>query len=107
MGAELVFIYQNRDLLGSQYQRALGQIVQVAAVNLVIGFLVPGIDNWGHIGGLIGGALFTWFGGPIFRLFEELPEVQIEEQRTERQALYTFLVLLILMAGLTAWLVSR
>jgi rhomboid protease GluP len=35
----------------------------VAGVNLVIG-LSPGIDNWGHLGGLLGGLAFTWFGGP-------------------------------------------
>jgi len=28
----------------------------------------PGIDNWGHLGGLIGGALFAWFAGPLMRV---------------------------------------
>jgi len=23
--------------------------------------LAPGIDNWGHVGGLFGGAIFAWF----------------------------------------------
>ena len=68
LGAEAIFIVQHRDLLGAQYQTAFRQIAQVAIVNLFIGFVVPGIDNWGHIGGLIGGAIFTWFGGPIFEL---------------------------------------
>lgn len=31
--------------------------------NLFIG-LAPGIDNWGHVGGLLGGAIFAWFAGP-------------------------------------------
>jgi len=30
-------------------------IYGLLAVNLAIGFLIPGIDYWGHIGGLIGG----------------------------------------------------
>jgi len=34
------------------------QIMGLIIVNLLIGFVVPGIDNWAHIGGLIvGGAL--------------------------------------------------
>ena len=34
------------------------QVVGLIVVNLLIGFVVPGIDNWAHIGGLIaGGAL--------------------------------------------------
>ncbi len=107
LGAEAIFIYQHRDLLGKQYRTALGQIVQVAVVNLVIGFLVPGIDNWGHIGGLIGGAIFTWFGGPLYRLSEEPPVLKFEDQREEIQALYAFLGLLALVIALTAWLVSR
>ncbi|MCJ7718054.1 MAG: rhomboid family intramembrane serine protease, partial [Anaerolineales bacterium] len=65
LGAEGVFIYQHRNLFGDQSKVALRQIIQVAAINLLIG-LSPGIDNWGHLGGLIGGAIFSWFGGPLF-----------------------------------------
>ena len=30
--------------------------------------LSPQIDNWGHLGGLIGGALFAWFAGPVMEV---------------------------------------
>jgi rhomboid protease GluP len=68
LGAEGVLIYQNRELFGSIATRALSQVVIIAIINLIIG-LTPnsGIDNWGHIGGLIGGTLFAWFGGPVLR----------------------------------------
>lgn len=36
-----------------------GNIISVVILNLVFGFVVPGIDNAGHIGGLIGGFLAT------------------------------------------------
>jgi hypothetical protein len=29
----------------------------IIGINLVFGFTMRGIDNWGHIGGLVGGAL--------------------------------------------------
>ena len=64
LGAQGVFMYQNRDIFEGTARRALGNIISVALINLVIG-LSPGIDNWGHIGGLIGGTAFTWLGGPI------------------------------------------
>jgi rhomboid protease GluP len=65
LGAEGVLIYQNREVFGSIARRALSQVVIIAAVNMVIGFTIPGIDIWGHMGGLIGGTLFAWFGGPV------------------------------------------
>jgi rhomboid protease GluP len=37
--------------------------VPVIMVNLVLGFLMPGIDVYAHIGGLIGGILISmWIG---------------------------------------------
>ena len=40
------------------YDRAIGpQLIIIMGINLLYGFLQPGIDNWGHIGGLIGGFL--------------------------------------------------
>ena len=33
-------------------------------LNLLLGALSPGIDNWAHLGGLAGGALLTFAIGP-------------------------------------------
>jgi len=40
------------------------------AVNLALGAVTPGIDNWGHVGGLLGGLIFTWFAGPLWEVRE-------------------------------------
>lgn len=38
------------------YRRAFGPgLVMIIAINLIFGLTQPRIDNWGHIGGLIGG----------------------------------------------------
>jgi len=65
IASQAVYIYQNRHLLGSAARPMLTNITIVIAVNLVLG-LSPGIDNWGHLGGLIGGFLFSWFAGPSY-----------------------------------------
>jgi rhomboid protease GluP len=39
----------------------------VILVNLVLG-LSPGIDNWGHLGGLAGGFIFAWVAGPLYTM---------------------------------------
>ena len=67
VGAEGVFLYQNRGLLGNQFGRAIGNVFFIVAVNLALG-LTPGIDNWGHVGGLLGGLVFTWFAGPVWEV---------------------------------------
>ncbi len=105
LGAEGIFIYQHRKLLGDQSKVALRQIIQVAIGNLVIGFMIPGIDNWGHIGGLIGGAIFTWFGGPSFSIINSPPDLQLEDQRPEERTLFVFIALLILIVGLVVWII--
>jgi rhomboid protease GluP len=80
LGAEAVFLYRNRELLGQGARRALTNILTVAGINLVIG-LSPGIDNWGHIGGLIGGTLFAWFGGPVLAVEGSEPNYHLVDQR--------------------------
>lgn len=56
MGALLYFGYHYRLYLNDVIKT---QIIPVILFNLIIGFMMPGIDNGAHIGGLIGGYLAT------------------------------------------------
>ncbi len=80
LGAEGVFLYQNRDLFGSNARRALTNIAMIAGFNLIIG-LNPGIDNWGHIGGLIGGLSFAWVAGPLLKVQGIFPHLEVQDRR--------------------------
>ncbi len=54
MGSLLYFRRRRKDI----YQRVFGpRLMIIIAINLFYGFVQPGIDNWGHIGGLVGGYL--------------------------------------------------
>ena len=101
LGAEGVFLYQNRRIFGAMAQRALMNVIVIAAINLMIG-LSPGIDNWGHIGGLIGGTLFAWFAGPVFRVENEYYNPSLVDERQNMGALITFLVVWALFSALAA-----
>ena len=56
LGALLYFGYHYRVYFGSVI---LAKIIPVIILNLGIGFMIPGIDNFAHIGGLIGGFLIS------------------------------------------------
>ncbi len=106
LGAHAVYFYQNREVLGPMARNALRSIVMLAAINLIIG-LAPQIDNWGHIGGLIGGSLFTWFGGPLLRVQGIFPARTTFDERTPEDVFRAGLavgLLFILIALLTIYL---
>ncbi|MDD3186939.1 MAG: rhomboid family intramembrane serine protease [Bacilli bacterium] len=56
LGALLYFGYHYRVYLGNALK---SQIIPLIAINLMFGFLMAGIDNFAHIGGLIGGLLIS------------------------------------------------
>ena len=56
MGALVYFGYHYRVYLGNVIKT---QIIPLIVANLILGFLITGIDNFAHIGGLIGGFLIT------------------------------------------------
>ena len=51
-GALLAFRKRDRALFNAVFGV---QVLAIVVINLVNGFISPGIDNWGHIGGLLGG----------------------------------------------------
>ena len=56
LGSLLYFGYHYRVYLDSVVK---SQIIPLIIVNLLIGFAFSGIDNWAHVGGLVGGILAT------------------------------------------------
>jgi len=95
IAAQGVFIYKNSHLLGSAAKPLLTNVLMVIAVNLAMG-LSPGIDNWGHLGGLVGGFLYAWFAGPSFGIAEN-PFGANVIYRENKKVILT--LLLILLAG--------
>ncbi len=56
LGSLLYFGYYYRVYFGSVI---IKKVVPVILLNLLIGFSISGIDNFGHIGGLVGGVLIS------------------------------------------------
>ena len=101
IAAEGIFLYQNRKLFGEEAKQAMGNVVSVAAINLFIGFSSGGlIDNWGHIGGLLGGLIFTWFGGPLWQVEGLYPLLRLVDKREGRDVVVGAAAALIIFGGL-------
>ncbi len=92
--AEGVLILRNKRLYGNRARSMLINLGLVLAVNLSFGF-TPGsnIDNWGHLGGLIGGMAFAWAAGPIFK-FQPDPNggFELVDSSTPHQTWWGFLL---------------
>lgn len=99
LAAEGVFLYQNQKVFGGVARRALNNIIMIAVVNLIIG-LSPGIDNWGHMGGLLGGAIFAFLGGPILKVEGLSPNLHIVDTRETSDVIRAALVDILIFGAL-------
>lgn len=64
MGALLYFGYHYRVYLGTVIK---SQIIPIIILNLVLGMLTKGINNFAHIGGLVGGILISMMLGVKYK----------------------------------------
>ncbi len=103
VAAEGVFLYQNRRLFGKGFRSAITNIIVVVVGNLALGQILPGIDNWGHIGGLLGGLIFAWFAGPLWELTGTLDLPQLRDQRELRNVVTGAAAVIVLFGGLALW----
>lgn len=99
LAAEGIFVYQNRELFGGRARPMLSNIVTIMVVNLILG-LSPGIDNWGHLGGLVGGLAFAWFAGPVLEVRATTFGYQLEDQRGMNSAWIASLLEAVIFSGL-------
>jgi rhomboid protease GluP len=81
IAAEGAFLLQNRQILGNRVNRSLMNLLYIAGINLLIGFTTTGVDNFGHIGGMLGGLIFTWFGGPRWKVDGIYPYLRLVDER--------------------------
>lgn len=56
LGSLLYFGYHYRLILGNSLRH---EVIPVILANLLIGLMIPGVDIWAHIGGLVGGVFAT------------------------------------------------
>ncbi|KAF8097266.1 hypothetical protein N665_0292s0044 [Sinapis alba] len=66
VGSVAVFVMRHKQMVRGGNEDLM-QIAQVIALNMTLGLVSRGIDNWGHIGGLLGGTAMAWLVGPQWK----------------------------------------
>jgi rhomboid protease GluP len=103
VGAEGVFLLKNRKLFAGQFRSAIGNIIFIVFINLFVIGSLPNIDNWGHIGGLVGGLMFSWFASPIWEVEGIAPLLQLVDQRPTREVITGAALVVLVFGGLAMW----
>ena len=86
LGADIVFVLQNRRYLGGRSRGLLTNLVVVLMLNLIIGFNPAlNIDYFGHLGGLIAGSLFAYLAGPKWQLQWSEFQPELKDSRSLRE----------------------
>lgn len=99
VAAQAVFVYRNKHFFGKRGQSILMNTVLILVVNLVLG-LSPQIDNWGHLGGLIGGAVFAWTAGPLWKVNPQLGGFKVEDQQPASNTIVASIIVIVAFATL-------
>ena len=106
VAAEAVFVFQNRFMFGGRTRSILTNLFIIVAVNLTLG-LMPGIDNWGHLGGLLGGLAFSWLGGPVYHVTGMMPDLHLVNSRPTNQTWLVGVVVALVIGILTFLRIAR
>jgi membrane associated rhomboid family serine protease len=67
VGAYSIFVLTHRRAFRHNGIPALLWLVLVIGVNLGIGLVIPNVDNYAHIGGLLSGCLLGWWFTPLYK----------------------------------------
>jgi rhomboid protease GluP len=108
IGALAVFLFRHKRNLGPVGRSMLTNVVFVIVLNLALSF-TPGIDLWGHLGGLVSGSILAWVLGPDWFItvdpFTGTSTAVDRNPLARRLAAVFFAVLAVYLAAL--WLLVR
>jgi rhomboid protease GluP len=71
VGAYSIFVLTHRKAFPHGGLATIAWLIFIIGLNLSIGLFVPNVDNYAHLGGLLGGCLLGWWFMPVYRWNKE------------------------------------
>jgi rhomboid protease GluP len=68
VGTLIAFFIRNREVFGSLSRSRLTNLMVIIAINVFYGMSVGSIDNFGHLGGFVGGVILGWLLCPFYQI---------------------------------------
>ncbi len=88
VGAYSVFVLVHRQAFPRGGIPALLWLVVVIGVNLGLGLIVPNVDNYAHVGGLLSGCLLGWWFTPLYTENKTSKIARIQRKTDVSQSAY-------------------
>ncbi len=100
--AQGFLIFKNRKFF-KNYRKAISSTIYIVVINLIIG-MQSGIDNWGHLGGLVAGVILCLISCPTFdiRWSEQHDSLELKDTISRPRRIAGFVITFLLFA-LLAW----
>jgi rhomboid protease GluP len=99
-GATTIYFLRYRNNFGQRGRAILQNMLVVIGINLVFGLSMSGIDNWGHMGGLVGGALVAW---GLLPRYQRPQVVRFGDQPLEEEARSAWEIGWVALCSLLLW----
>jgi rhomboid protease GluP len=98
VGTLVAFFIRNREVFGSLSRTRLTNLMVVIAINVFYGLSVGTIDNFGHLGGFVGGVVLGWLLCPFYQI-----EGQRVVDRTSLRSEWLGVLLVAVLIGVAFW----
>ncbi|HWS83962.1 MAG TPA: rhomboid family intramembrane serine protease [Ktedonobacteraceae bacterium] len=68
VGAYSIFIVMHRRAMNWKGIPAIIELIVIVGFNLALGLVIPNVDNYAHVGGLISGCFLGWWFMPYYKV---------------------------------------
>ncbi len=100
IGSLIIYFYKQKDFIEGAIFK-FKSMYTLVIINIILGFIIPKIDNFGHLGGLLTGLITSWLIAPQYKLYVNensgiLSVVEIKHFLKNTSLIFLNIILLIL-----------
>jgi len=106
IGALIIFFYRQKDKIPGANLK-FRSMYTLVIINLALGFMIPRIDNAGHLGGLLSGLLLAWFIAPEYKLEKEEGVLKVVQKPDKSRVISGIVLVITILFWLTKTTTER